>query len=64
MVFNKLRSYFPFRPRIMTKPGLSLPLKTGIGKTPGPERFEDQVSGCATIAPDRYRLDAFYGPRL
>lgn len=48
----------------MSKPGLSLPLKTGNGKKPGAKKFEDQVSGCAMVAPDRYILSAFYGPHV
>lgn len=35
----------------MTKPGLSLPLKTGNGKKPGAKRFEDEVSGCSWLLP-------------
>lgn len=50
VIFNKFRSYFPFRPRIMTKPGLSLPQKTDNGKKPGAKWFEDEVSGCSVVA--------------
>lgn len=48
----------------MTKPGLSLPLKTENGKKPGAKWFEDEVSGCSVVAPDRCILSAIYGPQL
>lgn len=44
-----IRSCFPFGHRIMTKPGLSSPLKTGIGKKPGARRIADEVSGCSWL---------------
>lgn len=48
----------------MTKSGLSLPLKTGSGKKPGPRALKTKFLSVLWAAPDRYVLDALYGPHL